>query len=65
MRNQKGNRDLKRHNKVHEGEKFYKCDRCSKTFTQKGGLKSHMECVHRCHHHVIYVVYHFVIQNDD
>ena len=33
--------DLKRHTRMHTGEKRYKCDMCSARFERKGNLKMH------------------------
>ncbi|XP_055372205.1 zinc finger protein 236-like [Condylostylus longicornis] len=35
--------DLERHNRIHNKEKPYRCDKCDKSFTLKGTLNTHMK----------------------
>ena len=38
---------FKRHQLVHSGEKYFKCDQCEKKFSQSGGLNKHRKKAHQ------------------
>lgn len=47
--------DLKKHSRVHSKELQFQCDRCDKSFVERGDLKEHLEWPitgrfsHQCH----------------